>query len=483
MRWITLVFFVCTVAATAQNVEIIPLDNNTSSDDFAPSPTNHGRMLVVSSEKSGSQKLYSMERTSNGWTGLQELGGDINDGTQVGAAALTPDGQTIIFSAFEHAAGGNGRTDLYRATKKDGSWGNVQNLGGTVNSSAYDAQPALSTDGRTLIFASDRSGGMGGTDLYVPEWTVNGWSVARPLEGANSSGNEMGPSINADGRTITFASDRSGSTGGFDIYVGRLENGKITAVRSAGAPINTGADELFYNSIPNSNQAFFTRATENGDYDNFTAVPNPFPGDPVTLVEGTVRDAVTKNPVSADMIVTDLTTQKTVAKLRSDDETGKDFVTLPAGHVYSITAKAPGYLFHSERYEVPPNDKGQTITKDIDLSPLAGGGGRLLVFFDYDKSELKSESYPELERVIELMRENTNLRMRFEGHTDDQGAADYNKTLSEKRAKAVSDYIVSGGIASNRVESVGFGKTKPLADGTSEDARALNRRVEMKVLP
>jgi outer membrane protein OmpA-like peptidoglycan-associated protein len=192
---------------------------------------------------------------------------------------------------------------------------------------------------------------------------------------------------------------------------------------------------------------------------------------------------VTKNPVSADMIVTDLTTQKTVAKLRSDDETGKDFVTLPAGHVYSITAKAPGYLFHSERYEVPPNDKGQTITKDIDLSPLAGGGGRLLVFFDYDKSELKSESYPELERVIELMRENTNLRMRFEGHTDDQGAADYNKTLSEKRAKAVSDYIVSGGIASNRVESVGFGKTKPLADGTSEDARALNRRVEMKVLP
>ncbi len=482
MRYILLCFILCASVLNAQNIEIIPLENNSASDDFAPFPTQHGRVLIFSSDRSGKQKLYSMERTSSGWGSESELDGTVNDGEQVGAAALLPDGQTMIFSAFEHDVAGQGRTDLYKATRKGGKWSSITNLSGVVNSGAYDAQPAITSDGNIMVFVSDRSSGMGGTDLFISEWTANGWTVARPLEGANTSSNEMSPYINADGRTITFASDRPGGMGGYDVYVGKLENGKVTNVKSAGAPINTSFDEMFYYSIPNSNQAFFSRTTGNGDFDNYTAVPNPFPGDAVTLVEGTVRDAVTKNPVGAELLVTDLTTQKTIAKLRSDDETGMYYVTLTAGRVYSVTAKAAGYLFHSERYEVPPNAKGQTIRKDIDLVPLTGGGERLLVFFDYDKTELKSESYPELEQLIELMRENSNLRIRFEGHTDDQGDAPYNQTLSEKRAKAVLDYVVSGGIESARVESVGYGESKPLVQGTTEDARAMNRRVEMKVL-
>ena len=106
----------------------------------------------------------------------------------------------------------------------------------------------------------------------------------------------------------------------------------------------------------------------------------------------------------------------------------------------------------------------------------------MLVFFDYDKSELKPESYPDLERVIELLKENEAMKMRFDGHTDDQGGDDYNLALSKKRAEAVKAYIVNGGINASRVSSEGYGESKPLMQGQTEEARAMNRRVEMHVL-
>lgn len=468
--------------AEAQQVQISPLEHNSAFDDFAPTPTNHGRRLVISSERNGKQQLYMMERTSDGWSEPETLDGDVNDGNQVGVAALSSDGQAMIFAAFEHDVDGVGRTDLYMAKKSDGEWNNISNLGGIVNSNAYDAQPTITPDGRTLYFVSDRFGGKGGTDIYVAQWVNGEWSVARPVDGVNTASDEMSPVIAADGKTLYFSSNRAGGQGGQDVYIATVKGASASNVRNAGSPINTEADELFYTSVPNSNQAYFTRMNGQGYYDNFMAVPNPFPSAPVTLIEGVVRDEVTKEPLGADVTITDLSTGKSVAHLRSDDQTGEYYATLTPGRSYSLTARAPGYLFHSERYDVPPDAEGQTIQKDIELSPLKGGGGRLLVFFDYNKSELKSESYPELERVIELMRENENLRMRFEGHTDDQGSDEYNLDLSKKRVQAVRDYVINGGIANNRVEMTGFGESKPLAVGTSEDARATNRRVEMRVI-
>jgi len=150
---------------SAQDVTITPLDNNTSSDDFAPSPSNHGRILVISTDESGAQKLYSMERTSSGWSSTRKVSGDVNDGGQVGSAAMPSDGQTMIFAAYDHDVQGMGRTDLYSATKSGGSWVNVKNLGGSVNSSYYDSQPTITADGRTIYFVSDRPGGKGGTDI------------------------------------------------------------------------------------------------------------------------------------------------------------------------------------------------------------------------------------------------------------------------------------------------------------------------------
>lgn len=479
---IMIAFCFSSVALFAQSIQISEMDGNTSSDDFAPAITNHGRMVVVSSDRTGKQQLNFMERNGNGWSPVSSIGDDVNDGKQVGTAALTPDGQFMVFAAYKHDVNSMGRTDLYSATRHNGKWEDIKNLGGTVNSSSYDSQPTLSADGRTLYFVSDRPGGQGATDIYTSSWTGNEWTIARPLPNANSASDDMSPVIAADGKTFYFSSNRGGGKGGFDVYTGKVDASGLGSTKNVGEPINTPADEMFYTSLPNSNQAYFSRTTRNGDWDNYLAVPNPFPSEPVTMVEGIVRDITTKAPLGSDVSVTDLTTGKNVARLRSDDATGEYHVTLTPGRIYSITAKRPGYLFHSERYEVPPNSQGQTIKKDIDLVPFAGGSDRLLVYFDYDKAELKSESVGELESVIELLRANPSLRVRFEGHTDDQGSDEYNDKLSERRATAVKDYIVAGGVDKSRVESNGFGKRKPLMKAATDEARAMNRRVEMRVV-
>lgn len=480
----TALLFAISTVALAQNVEVIPLDNNTSDDNFAPTYTNHGRVVVFSSDQGGSgQRMVTMERTSGGWSSATELRGDVNDATHAGTVALTPDGQYMIFAAYDHDVKGSGRTDLYSARKVDGAWRSVTNLGSSVNSSSYDSQPTLSADGRTLIFVSDRTAGAGGTDLYVSTWDGKAWSPAKPLGGVNTSSGEMSPSIGPDGKTFYFASDRPGGAGGYDIYAGKLNNGSVADIKRLSSAINTSANELFYSGLPNSDQALFSRMTSNGDYDNYMAVPNPFPADPVILVEGVVRDASDRDPVGATVTITDLASGKKVAEMRSDDQTGQYYVTLSQGRVYSVTASAPGYMFHSERYEVPPGSQGKTITKDIDLTPIGKGNERLLVFFDYDKAELKNESIPELERVIEFLRENPGIKVRFEGHTDDQGSDDYNDKLSQRRADAVKDYVVTAGIESSRASAKGIGKRQPKMQGTSDDARAANRRVEMVVVP
>jgi outer membrane protein OmpA-like peptidoglycan-associated protein len=475
--------FLIAQTAVAQNVRLDPLPSNTTQDEFAPAITNHGRSIYFTREVRGKgQRLTSKQRSSNGWTTDELLRGDANDATHAGTATLTPDGQMIIFAAYDHDVKGLGRTDLYMARLSNGRWNDVTNLGPNVNSDAYDSQPSLSADGRTLYFVSDRPGGKGGTDIYVSTYDGTSWSKAVPVQGINTAADEMSPSIAADGTTMYFGSNRPGGAGGYDIYVCKIGTNGARDIKPLASPINTSADELFYVAVPNSDQAFMSRNTADGAWGNFSVVPNPFPSDPVTLVEGTVKNKVTGAPVGAAITITDLTTGKRVASLRSDDVTGEYFVTLNSGRVYSVTAAAPGYLFHSDRYEVPPGAKGATVKQDIMLSPLAEGSDRLLVFFDFDKAELKSESFAELERVIEFLRENPNVKLSFDGHTDGQGTDEYNDALSQRRADAVRAYVTAAGIDAKRVQAKGYGKRRPIADNSTDEGRARNRRVEMRIL-
>lgn len=470
----------------AQGVEVKPLPINSSSDDFAPSLSRNGKSMFISSErKRGKQKEFFVEKTSNGWELVGTTGDEINDGSQSGSATLTPDGQYMIFAAYEHGVKGEGRTDLYSAKKVKGEWKDVQNLGAAINSPYWDSQPSLSSDGTTLYFVSDRPGGYGGTDIYLSKKTREGWSRAVNVgTGVNSSSNEMAPVLAYDNLTMSFASDMPGGLGGLDIYFTRVSGSTFTALTNPGAPINSPEDDAFYYIQANSNIAYFAsnRPGGEGGLDVYSAVPNPHQSKAVVSVEGVVRDAVTRDPLGCDIVVTDLKTRTRVASLHSDDVDGSYYAVLQAGNKYSITASKKGYVFYSQTFNIPENEKGSTKTKDIDLYPLKGGKTQLLVFFDFNKSNLQDESIPELERMIEFLNDNPELKFRLEGHTDDVGSDDYNNKLSLDRTITVKNYLIKAGIDKDRIETIGYGESRPIIKETTEEARAANRRVEMIII-
>lgn len=470
----------------SQNIEITPLDINSSRDDFNSAITQNSRVIYFTSERKGRQQyIYSTERTGSGWSTPTMLNSEINSGIQIGAVTLTPDGQFMIFSAFDHPKSGQGRTDLYSAKKIDGDWTAVRNLGPMINSDFWDSQPSISSDGNTLYFVSDRPGGYGGTDIYVSRKTRDGWSRPENLgPTVNSSYDEMSPVIGSDNKSLTFSSNKAGGFGGFDIYFTKQSNNTFSNPRNAGEPINSSADEYYYYSLPNSKYAYFSsdRSGGEGALDIYMAFPNPFQSESVVLVSGTVSDALSKFPLGAEITVTDLGSRNKVAEMRSDDKSGLYYVVLQPGKVYSITASKKGYVFYSDRIQIPATEIGHEETKDIQLYPLAQGNTRLLVFFDFDKAILKDESIPELERIIEFLRDNSEVKIQLEGHTDDVGTDDYNEKLSLNRANAVKDYLVSAGIESNRIKTAGYGKRRPLKKDILEESRSLNRRVEMKII-
>jgi outer membrane protein OmpA-like peptidoglycan-associated protein len=343
----------------------------------------------------------------------------------------------------------------------------------------------ISNDGNILYFVSDRKGGYGGTDIYISVKSGNEWSKAINVgKMINTEFDEMTPVIGVDNSNFTFSSNRPGGYGEFDIYVSRFKDNSYTKPENAGEPINSNADEFYYYSMPNSNEAYFSTSRKggSGNLDIYKAVPNPYESDAVLLLSGVVKDAKTKKPIGANIIITDLNTGYKVADLRSDDETGEYFVVLQQDKIYSITADKDDYLFFSERYEVPKGDIGNEKSKDILLSPIAGGNTRLLIFFDFDKASLKKESIPELDRVANFLNRNSEVRILLEGHTDDVGALDYNVKLSENRSKAVREYLINKNINADRINTQGFGSKNPLINDKTEEARATNRRVEMKIL-
>ena len=189
-------------------------------------------------------------------------------------------------------------------------------------------------------------------------------------------------------------------------------------------------------------------------------------------------------PLEAAFEIIDLETGKTVIKSSSEKGTGEFMACLTAGKDYALNVSKNGYLFYSDHFSCKnPADLKNAYMLDVKLSPAETGGKVVLknVFFDTNLFNLKSESFPELDKLVAFMKSSTGITIEVSGHTDSTGDKKKNQVLSENRARSVYDYLVSKGIEASRLTYKGFGDQKPVASNDTEEGRALNRRTEFLI--
>jgi outer membrane protein OmpA-like peptidoglycan-associated protein/tetratricopeptide (TPR) repeat protein len=461
--------------------------NSVHSEYFPAITIDNDELVFTRRVNSINEDFYSARRENGVWRKATSLAGNINTNMNEGAQNISQDGQWLVFTGCNFP-NSYGSCDLYISYYTPNGWSEPENLG-RINTDAWESAPSLSPDKRDLYFASSRPGGYGGVDIYVSRRLPNGrWSEPENLgPEINTIGDEGCPFIHADNQTLYFTSNGHLGYGGDDLYMSKKQpDGKWGKAINLGYPINTIENEGSLVVAADGKTAYYAsdRADSRGGLDIYTFELRDDVRPARTLwVKGKVYDVKTSKGLPSAVELTDLSTRQVMSKVQTD-ETGNYLITLPVGKDYAFTVSRKGYLYFSENFPLSEKAPDSAYKIDIPLQPIEENATIVLknIFFDVNKYELKPESTTELDNVYILMRDNPTLKIQINGHTDNVGKEEDNLTLSNNRAQAVVKYLVSKGIAANRLSYKGFGATQPVADNSTEEGRAQNRRTELKVV-
>jgi len=493
------------------NVSIENIGNtvNTKFPDYNPIINADESMMIFTSRRANStggkkypqdggyyEDIYISYFKDGKWNSPINPGTPLNTDLHDAALGLSPDGQKLLI--YVDINGG----DIFESILSGDNWTTPISLGDTINTGEnHESSATYLYDGKTIFFVSDKPGGIGGRDIYMSKLDKNGkWGIPKNLgRTINTPYDEEGVFMHADGKTLYFSSKGHNSMGGYDIFKSTFVNGKWSEPINLGYPINTPENDVYFSISASGKHAYYSSAKPGGfggqdiykisflednkttdiKKDSLKAVANS-----LTLLKGTVTDAITGDPLRASIEIIDNVKNIIIATFESNSKTGKYLISLPSGVNYGININSTGYLFHSENFDIPVSSQFQEVTKDIKLNKLEIGSKVILnnIFFDFDKSTLRPESTSELERLIKLMKDIPTLVIEISGHTDNKGSAEYNKKLSESRAISVVNYLVSKGVANNRLKYMGYGFEQPIATNDTDEGRQLNRRTEFKII-
>ncbi|UII32979.1 OmpA family protein [Fulvivirga ulvae] len=487
------------------------------------------------------EDIFISKKTGGKWGAAKNIGDVINTPYHGSSLALSADGNQL----FLYKDDNNG--DIYVSERKeDDTWTFPHPLSENINSSGFKENAvSISPDQSILFFASDRPGGQGGIDIYYSIKDRNGeWTRSKNLGPViNTSYDDDGPFIDYDGKTLYFSSQGRKGMGGYDLFKSVYDSAanEWSEPENLGYPINTPDDDIYFVSTKDGKRGYYASVREDGlgytDIYMVTILKDGEVGETIASKkvdkeevkepedngrkidkvkqEETEQEEVKQEevkqeevkqevkpqlqPVTVNVTVLDEDKQPVDAKVslkglsdnvvagKSNTGTGSyQFkITTPDAKTYRLSIEKDGYVFQNLDIAVKPTTEPQIINRTINLQKLRIGTRSVLrnIYFNFDKATFKDESYNELNKLETMMAQNPGMEIEISGHTDNIGSKDYNKTLSQRRANAVKDYLVKKGIDARRVTAVGYGEERPLASNDDEkEGRELNRRVEFKVI-
>lgn len=353
------------------------------------------------------------------------------------------------------------------------------------------SESCLDPSGRVLLLAIERRDSRGQKDIYFSRKRPDG-TFSEPINcgtDINTWGSEMSPFMAADGVTLYFASDGRRGYGNVDIWMTRrLDDSwtKWSKPKNLGPKINTPEWDAYFTVPANGEFAYLCGTSpvdQSADLYRIRLTKGVQP-QPVVLVSGRVLDASTKKPIATNVEYESLTTRVSAGTALSEPVQGSYKIVLPAGDLYGFRAEAPGYYPVSDQLDTRTLSKYTELERDLYLVPIRKNEVITLnnLFFDFAKSELRPESFAELDRLAQFLVANTAIVIELSGHTDNVGQDAENRRLSQERVNAVRTYLVDKGVGEKRMRAVGMGKSKPIASNATEEGRQRNRRVEFKIV-
>ena len=475
------------------NTDVLSVQNagdliNSNVSEYFPSITIDGKKMIFTRRVNNTNEdFYMSDKSSGEWINATPLAGQINTPQNEGGQQISQDGKLLVYAGcnFSDSYGG---CDIYISYLSGGSWGLRENIGNAINSEFWESTPCFSPDKNDLYFSSNRPGGLGGSDIYVSHRMANGkWSKAENLGPTiNTAGDESFPFMHADNETLYFTSNGLDGYGGTDIFLTKKTMAGFSKPMNIGYPINTINNEGSMVVTSDGKKAFYAsdRSDSKGGLDIYSfELREAIRPLETSWVQGKVFDKNSSTGLNAIVELVDLKSQRLVSRVQTDSD-GNYLTTLPKGREYAFNVISKGSLFYSSQFNTKEYNSEQGQTLNVPLQPIQVGANMVLknIFFNTAKYDLLPESIVELDRIVVLMKENPTIKIQINGYTDSIGKDADNLVLSEARAKSVVSYLTSKGIQQAMLSFKGFGSSNPLASNETEVGRAQNRRTEMVVV-
>ena len=409
-----------------------------------------------------------------------------------GAVSFSANGNIIYLTRWT-ISGNQKKTAIYSSRKNGKGWDEPVKLEEIINTPGANTQQPF-VAGNILYYASDKSGSLGGFDLWYATLDASGTpSNPQNLGSAiNTKYDEQAPYYHTVSGTLVFSTNGRVGMGGYDFFSSKGSAGSWSEPVNLGHPVNSVKDDIYFTSkgaASNILENIYFSSDRSAEccLELFTLSKVK----PMTTVSGTVVSCNGNIPISGATvnIVDTVSNQTLFTKVTGAD--GKYSVQLPEIVALKAVASAEGYLPNAVHFTKPAVDDIILNNPTICLFDAPKEGGTVTVdniYYDFNSANLRDESFPVLDQLVSMMNENKDMRLEIGAHTDSKGTDAYNLKLSDARAKSVVDYLIGKGIAVDRLESKGYGESKPVAENANADGsdnpegRQKNRRTEFKII-